>query len=222
MAIIISEDSNKFSKKDLIPAGSHVARCYSMIVLGTLEEEFKGEKKLLKKIRITWELPNEVKVFKEENGEQPFVVSKEYTLSLADKSNLKAMIESWTGRKLLPEQLKALNLSNMLGKTCMISIIHKLAKNGNTYAEITGVFQLPKGTVCPPQSNPTVEFTVDAFDAEKFVFLPTFIQDKIKSSLEYQRLKLEDAPHANEEVDNVPEYGEPADMKEEDGDGIPF
>ena len=78
---------NESKPRELIPAGNYIARCYQMLQIGTVEEEYKGEKKMQEKVRISWELPTELKVFKEENGEQPLVISKEYTLypSNADK-----------------------------------------------------------------------------------------------------------------------------------------
>ena len=56
-----------------VEAGNYVARCYSMVHIGTISDEYKGEKKEASKVRLTFELPTETKVFKEENGEQPYV-----------------------------------------------------------------------------------------------------------------------------------------------------
>ena len=60
---ITAKTGNNF---ELTPAGNHIARCYSMIEIGTVKEDFKGEVKNLHKVRITWELPLEQRVFRSE------------------------------------------------------------------------------------------------------------------------------------------------------------
>lgn len=44
--------TNKGVKRELIPAGNYVARCYSMIEIGTVKESFQGDEKTLHKVRI--------------------------------------------------------------------------------------------------------------------------------------------------------------------------
>ena len=58
MAIIAT--SNGGTSYEPIPSGSYPARCYSMIHLGTIEENILGTVKKLNKVRITWELPTEL------------------------------------------------------------------------------------------------------------------------------------------------------------------
>jgi len=45
--------------RELVPAGSHVARCYSMIHIGTIETTYMDETKLQNKVRLTFEIPAE-------------------------------------------------------------------------------------------------------------------------------------------------------------------
>ena len=98
--------------REIIPAGNYLARCYQMIEIGTVNEIIMGENKVLKKVRIGWELPTELKVFKEENGEQPLVTSKEYTLSMHEKSSLRADLKSWRGRISQKKKQRLLILQN--------------------------------------------------------------------------------------------------------------
>lgn len=51
------------------PEGNHPARCLSLIDLGTQKSTFQGKEKALRKVLITFELPEETHVFKE--GEAP-------------------------------------------------------------------------------------------------------------------------------------------------------
>ena len=91
MAITAMKPEGKEYKQ--IDEGVFPARCYSIIDLGTHSKEFKGVEKKKHLIRITWEFPTELAIFDEETGEQPFVLSKEYTLSLFDQSQLRKDLE---------------------------------------------------------------------------------------------------------------------------------
>lgn len=192
------------SSYEPIPAGTYPARCYSMIHIGTIEENILGQTKKLNKVRITWELPTETKVFKEENGEQPHSISKEFTLSMNEKSNLRKFLEGWRGVSFTEKEAEAFDVTVLLGKPCLLSVIHKLSKNGNTYAEISSVSTLPKGMGCPKQVNPSFEFNYNPFSLDKFETLPDFLKDKMKQSEEY---KFAITPHiteaeASKEMDN--------------------
>lgn len=181
--------TNESKPRELIPAGNYVARCYQMIHIGTVTEIINGDTKTLNKVRIGWELPTETRVFKEENGQQPFVMSKEFTLSMNEKSNLRKVIESWRGKALTEEQARSFDITVLLGKECMLNIIHKVStKSGKTYEEISGVTPMPKGFVCPPQVNPTVKWEYDNPDWNFYETLPGFLKEKIQTSVEYKQL----------------------------------
>lgn len=184
MAILAS---NNGTQRELIPAGNYIARCYSMIEIGTVNEDFKGESKLQKKVRIGWELPEEKKVFKEEKGEQPLVISKEYTLSMNEKSNLRKDLKSWRGKDFTEEEARSFDITKLLGAPCMLNIIHNPSKSdpSKVYEQISGITSLPKGMKAPAQINPTFMLSYDHFNAEAFELLPDFIKVKMKSSLEY-------------------------------------
>jgi len=91
----INATTNGNTPRELIPTGNYIARCYKMIHIGTVEEVILGDKKILNKVRIGWELPTELRVFNEEKGEQPLVIDKEFTLSLYEKSALRGVLKSW-------------------------------------------------------------------------------------------------------------------------------
>ena len=59
--MIIAKSSSTNVQRELIPAGTHIARCYSMIHIGTVEWEYLGEQKNTDKVRLTFELPFEKK-----------------------------------------------------------------------------------------------------------------------------------------------------------------
>lgn len=182
--------TNNGTKRELIPSGNYIARCYQMIHIGTVIEMYKGEPKTMNKVRIGWELPTELRVFKEENGEQPCVISKEYTLSLNEKATLRKVLASWRGKDFTEEEARCFDITKLLGVPCMLNIIHTPSKTDNTtmYETISSITPLPKGVTCPPQVNNNKVWDYDAPDMELLANLPDFIKDKIKTSEEYNRL----------------------------------
>lgn len=197
MAIIAK---NSGSPRELIPAGTYAARCYQMIEIGTVTENILGQEKTLTKVRIGWELPTERRVFREDNGEQPFVISKEFTLSMNEKANLRKTLESWRGKGFSEDEAKAFDITKLLGVPCMINIIHKPSKDGSrTYEEIAGVMPMPKGMICPPQENKTIILSYDQFDWVLFESLPDFIKDKMRSSHEFIALQQPNAVNLEKE-----------------------
>jgi len=178
------------SQKELIPAGTHIARCYSMIEIGTVKENIMGKEKTLTKVRIGWELPEECRVFTEEKGEQPFVISKEFTLSMHEKSSLRLALKAWRGKDFSEEEAKNFDITKLIGVPCMLNITHKLSKDGTrTYNEIAGITPLHKSMKCPDQVNANQVLSFDNFDQGLFESLPDFIKNKITTSQEYQAMR---------------------------------
>ncbi len=182
--------TNTQAHRELIPAGNYIARCYQMIEIGTVKETILGKEKILPKVRIGWELPTELKVFKEENGEQPLVISKEFTLSMADKANLRIALKSWRGKDFTEEEAKSFDITKLMGVPCMLNIIHKPSKDGTRhYEEISGITPMPKGVNCPEQINNTFILSYDDFDINKFNTLPDFIRNKMQTSMEFTNIQ---------------------------------
>jgi hypothetical protein len=182
---------NNTTPKELIPAGNYIARCYSMIEIGTVTEIVMGQSKILTKVRIGWELPLETRVFKESEGEKPLSISKEYTLSMHEKSNLRQTLKSWRGKDFTEEEAENFDITKLLGVACMLNIIHKPSKKDPTkiYEEISGITPIPKGITVPPQVNKTFRLEYDNWNQEAFDSLPDFIKTKMQGSLEYAALK---------------------------------
>lgn len=177
--------------RELILAGNYIARCYKMIHVGTVNEIIMGETKVLNKVRIGWELPLELRVFNETKGEQPLVIEKELTLSLHEKSTLRALLKSWRGKDFTEEQAKSFDITKLIGVQCMLNIVHQPAKKdpSKVYEQISSVTPLPKGINCPEQINQTFVLSYDEWDEQKFESLPDFIKNKMKTSMEYGAMK---------------------------------
>ena len=190
----ITATNSGSAPRELIPAGNYIARCYKMIHVGTVEEIIMGEKKVLNRVRIGWELPEETRVFSEAKGEQPLVIEGEYTLSMHEKSNLRKLLASWRGKDFTEKEAEAFDITKLLGVPCMLNIIHRPSKKDPTklYENISGVTALPKSIKCPDQINPTFVLSYDEWDENKFNSLPDFIKQKMQSSVEYAAMQQPD------------------------------
>lgn len=170
---------NEGAERIVIPAGTHVARCYGIIDLGTQYSEKFGNSS--RKVQVQWELPNELM----DDG-RPLAISRRYTLSVNEKANLRKDLESWLGRGITAQEEKeGFALGVLLGKPCLLSIIHA-ESNGKTYANIAGVMSVPKGTKVPEQSNPVVSYDVENGKDATFEKLPEWIRTMIEQSKEFK------------------------------------
>lgn len=168
-----------------VPAGTHLAVCAQVIDLGHQESTFY--QKVQHKVLLGWELPDE----KDEKG-TPFLIWKRYTLSLNEKATLRHHLEAWRGRKFTEDELKGFDLKNVLGKPCMICVVHNKEDN-KTYADVSSVMALPKGTVVPETTHPKVHFSLDEWDQGTFdAFSPGL--KKVIDSSEERKKKANAAP----------------------------
>jgi len=184
----------------ITPSGNHVGRIYQIVHIGTIPEEFEGKESYKDKVRITFELPHETHEFKEGEGEKPFSISQEYTVSMNEKAKLRQHIESMLGCALQEEEASAFEVTDLIGKVCMVNVSHKTSKtSGRKYAYISSLAPLPKGMEEPESVNEQkiLDFN-DNWSVELFETLPEFIREKIKGSREY-KMKFDMEPVLVEE-----------------------
>ena len=188
------------------PEGNHVARCVSIVDIGTHHGEYQGTPTVRNQIIVRWELPFETEVF--EGAEKPLIVSKFYTNSLSEKANLRRDLESWRSREFTPEELRKFDLMSILGKPCTVSIVH----NEKGKAKVVSVAAVPKGTTCPNAFNPVSSFWIDEWNDNAFAALPEGFQKLIADSDEYkaaftppgQRAGKDAAGKTNDDDDSIP------------------
>lgn len=166
------------------PIGSHVARCVKVIDIGTQKGEYQGQANIRRQCIVGWELPNELMKDGDFKG-KPFVVSRFYTASLGEKANLRKDLENWRGRSFTEQELLGFESKNIIGKPCMLSIIH----NDKGKARVSGVMALPKGMTVPDQVNGSLYFSLDEFDPKTFESLSDGYKKLIEASPEYQHIK---------------------------------
>ena len=181
-----------------VPPGSHLARCYRIIDLGTQKTTFNGESKFIKKVMFQFEVHSEDDdgPLKTDKGE-PMSISKNYTLSLSDKAVLRADLEAWRGREFTREELQGFELKNVLGAWCLITVTRATGNDGREYTNITGVSPVPKAMKqnLPTPFNQVGIFYIDDPDMEMFQTLSERIRQKIMETPEWKsRGKSSSAP----------------------------
>lgn len=184
---IIAQQSNNGGGQT-VPAGTHVARCYQIIHIGTIVDTYQGEEKLVNKVRLVFELPLELADFGK--GEQPFSIGRDFTLSMHEKSGLRAFVQGWLGKAFSDAEANKFDIATLLGKEGMINVMHRTANTGRTYADIKGASPLVKGMTCPPLVNSAFLLDYDSEDFDlRFKMLPEWLQNKVSTSAEFsQRL----------------------------------
>lgn len=205
----IAKETKNF---DPAPAGTHVARCYGCVSLGTQHSELFAD---AFKLMLLFELPFET-VKMGDGKEMPMTISKEYTLSLSKKANLRKHLDSWRGRPFTETELAGFEVSNVVGAPCQLTITHAKSSNGNVYARIETITGLAKGMTCPDQQHPSIKYEIEEGDekvSENFKKLPEWIQKKIRACEEWQTPKEVLGPDA------TPHTIDPADVPEDD---VPF
>lgn len=207
---------------ELVKAGTHVGIPYQIIHLGTQKGVFNGEEKTAYKIRISFELPNSKKVFKDGESEKPMVVSSKVTLSMFSKAKLRPLVEGIMGITLPDDVADTFDVEDILGKPCLVSIKHDKTKEGKEFAMIASASPLIEGMPVPTQTNQNKVINLFAsmggkWDDEAYKALPDFIKKDIDASLERSTpVKAKAQKEADDFDANTIEY------PEADAEAIPF
>lgn len=170
--------------------GSWTGICIRVIDLGTQEKQFKGKTKMVRMSQIVWEIPDQL------DGEnKPLTISKSYTASLADKANLRKDLEGWRGRPFTEEELAGFEVSNIIGKPCLLNLVTVQGQKGERVV-VAGISPLPKGMPAPPKATYHSKFvySLEEHDPEIWNQLSERMQDWINRSEERQSAPKAIAP----------------------------
>lgn len=190
------------------PIGNHIGRCYQMIDLGTQTSkggQFAGN--VARKIYVTWEVlgddadgqPMTVDI----NGKKmPLTISKEYTLSMHEKSTLRKELAAWRGKAFTDEEAKVFDITKLVGAYCMVNVTHK-ESNGKEYANVAGLSPLPAAlkNSKPAGVHAPVIFEIENPDMNIFESLPEWIQNKIREAPEWENAHQMETEGASDEQD---------------------
>ncbi len=105
-------------KSDFVPCpeGLWAAVAGDVVDLGMVDTQWGSKHK----IQIRWFVDAEPK----RADRKPYMVSKKYTLSLHEKSNLRQMLEVWRGKKFSDAELDGFDLETLINVPCQIQVAH--------------------------------------------------------------------------------------------------
>tara|TARA_R100001082_G_scaffold109608_2_gene87162 strand:- start:925 stop:1572 length:648 start_codon:yes stop_codon:yes gene_type:complete len=199
MGLNISADG---FEKEICPEGEYLGVCYSIVDLGTREEQWKDNPpKKRKTLRVTWELQDQL-MTEGANAGKPFVLGRKYTASLNENATLYKDLVTWRGRPFSKEELDGFDVAKMVGAPATLHVEH----NDNGNAVIKAIFK-PDDFTTKETINEAVVFDLDVFcnefdgnsnDETKamcdvFDGLPEFIQNDINESFELLAAKKEES-----------------------------
>ncbi len=215
MSLTLSE-SAKATERQLPEAGSTMGVLVQLIDLGCQETNWDNEKKWSPKVRLTFELPDQlIDGEVTENGKttkvtKPMMVSLELTRSLGERATLRKHLESWRGAAFTSKELASFSLKNLLGKAALLTLMHKTSVAGRQYCAVNAISKLPKGMTAPKESvNSHMFYEIESMENDVFESMPEWLQDKVRASKEF-----------------LMKSGKPAAAKSSDTDGdgnqVPF
>jgi len=146
------------------PTGTQQAVCVFVFDIGLQRGEYLGVENVLPKIIVCWESVETMTTG--EYAGKPFMLSKYYTLSLHEKSNLRRDLENWRGKKFTEQELEGFDVERLVGANCLLNVV----ATDKDKRKISAIMPLPKGM---PQIKPTI----------------TEITENIKKWIEKERAK---------------------------------
>jgi hypothetical protein len=151
---------------------------------------------------------------------KPFSIHKTYTVSLHEKSKLRADLQAWRGKMFTPEELAGFDLGKILGQYCIIQVVH--SEDGK-FANVQTIMAY-KGDK-PKPVNENVVFDIDKPDMAVFEALSDNMKAKITNTPEWSAYQNPPAPAISSDKTDVQKQqaamgtfeDEPIDLKD-----IPF
>jgi hypothetical protein len=180
--IVATTGTNEYPK---VPTGVHNARCVRVIDLGTQRSDYGGNITFKRQVLIIWEVPDQM------SNDQPMTISKFYTLSLHEKSNLGMDLTSWRGRPFTEQEKEGFDITKLIGVPCQINVMH----NDSGKEKVSSVMPLGKDTQIHEQYHESISFSIDDFQKgqrEQFNKLSEGIRKMILRSKELDGIDTSD------------------------------
>ena len=143
-----AENDKEFEKFPLPEAGTVQAVCAGVWDLGNQVSTWDGIEKVQHKCVIAWELAQLIDAPENEYHGQPYMLSKRYTVSLYENSNLRKDLESWRGAPFDAATIASgFDIETLYGVNCLLGVAHEQGRKdpSKTYANVTAILKLPKG-----------------------------------------------------------------------------
>lgn len=137
------------------PPGNQVGTIVALFDVGTHDEDFKGKVAEKRKMVVCFELQK-----KKKDGAH-FVLSKMYTMSMADKGNWYKLVTGISARRF--KEGEKFTARSMIGTPCMIMVTNETKTVENkekTYVNIETISQFPEGFDIPKDYRPPVVWSM--------------------------------------------------------------
>jgi hypothetical protein len=191
MSFIVEDKGGSFEST---PTGSHLARCYRIVDLGTQKSEYMGQVKYLHKVMLGWEIhgmSEDGSPIKMKDG-RPFAMFKNYTLSWAEKATLRGDLQSWRGKPFSAEELRRFDLKTILGAWCLLNVVERAGTDGKMYVNVANIAPVPammKQGGLPVAINKNEMFNLSEPDWVMFETFSDNLKKKIINSPEFEKSK---------------------------------
>ena len=200
MALIATDTGGGNFKR--VPAGSHIARCFSAIDCGTQTTNGQYGETIQRKIRLAWEIfgedeNNEPLTIDVDGKEMPLTINKTYTLSLGEKASLRKDLSAWRGRDFTAEELAGFDITSVVGVHCMLNVTVS-ENNGKTYSNVAGISPMHKSMTKPQPVHENVIFDLDNPNMALFNSFHEGLQEYIQKSPEWH--KFSNKSNANQQT----------------------
>lgn len=170
--------------------GQFIGQCVDTIDLGENVEQFAdAPAKLAHKCALVFRTGER----NEQTGEY-IDISREFTVSMGEKANLRKFLEQWRGKAYTLEQVEAgVPLHKLTGNHGLLTVAHVVSRNNRTYANIVSCVGVPK-----QMDGAKKDYTIDYERAE-------YWEQKKKDYAEAARkFKAEQAPTSVDDFEGFP------------------
>jgi len=177
---LISTGAGGGSDFEPVPAGTHMARCVSVVDFGFQETQHGPKPKVylgfeIAGVRVEWEKDGK-------RHEGPALIGSTYNNSIHPKSVLGQHLVNWRGREFTDAERDGFDLFTIVGVPCMISVTHNV-KAGKTYANVSGIMGAPPGVKVPKAEGDLLRYSASAPETlGDFDKLPAWMQKKCNAS----------------------------------------
>lgn len=202
-----------------VNSGTHMAVCTQIVDIG-LQKGSELYPKPQHKIVLRFEIPSERIEF--DGKDAPAVISKSFTASMNEKATLRKFLESWRGKTFTDAEAEEFDVSKLLGKTVMLSVVHK-ESGGKTRANIASLSAPPKNM--PPVKAEGDMFIYDDEHKENYDKLSKYLKESVDTQIR-QGASADEVyggfANVPERKESFPPTGQMADANDPFGDDVPF
>ncbi len=176
-----------------IPGGTYLAICVYSIAIGEQLCDFKDKgKDYYNQVMLGFELQG---VTVEIDGkEEPRTLGRTFNVKKGKNSALRKFVGAWEAKEYTDDEFLELDTNDLVGKPAMLNVV--LNESGE-YSNIESIMQIPSGFPIPKPTMPLIRFDIEPWNQVAFDELPSWAQEKIKKSTQYQKLH---APETTVEV----------------------